>query len=65
MGMWAFNDNGEWFQFAWPAEWEGAHITTSKELLPIVIGCAVEGATWRGLTVRCLYDNAAVVAISS
>ena len=61
-GCGAFTDGGEWFQFRWPAEWEGVHIT-SKQLLPIVAACAVWGSLWQGCTVRCLCDNAAVVAI--
>ena len=61
-GCGALTDSGEWFQFRWPAEWEGVHIT-SKELLPIVAACAVWGHLWQGFTVRCLCDNAAVVAI--
>ena len=54
-----FNDSGEWFQFLWPAEWEGVH----KELLPILAACAVWGHLWQGCKVRCLCDNTAVVAI--
>ena len=61
-GCGAFTDGGEWFQYRWPGEWEGVHIT-SKELLPIVVACATWGNLWRGCTVRCLCDNAAVVAI--
>ena len=61
-GCGAFTDSGEWFQFRWPVEWEGVHIT-SKELLPIVVACAVWGSRWQGCIVRCLCDNAAVVAI--
>ena len=38
------------------------HITV-KELLPIVIGAAVWGSRWRGLTVSCRCDNVTVVAI--
>lgn len=45
-----------------PAEWERVHIIV-KELLPIFLGCAVWGWTWKGCTVRRLCDNAAVVAI--
>lgn len=33
------------------------------EFLSIVIACAVWGHQWRGATIRCLCDNAAVVAI--
>ena len=60
----AFSDVGEytWFQFRWPVEWGGVHIT-GKELLPIVVACAVWGSQWQGCTVRCLWDNAAAVAI--
>ena len=61
-GCGAFSDRGEWFQFRWPAEWEGVHIT-GKELLPIVVSCAVWGCQWQCCTIRCLCDNAAVVAI--
>ena len=34
-----------------------------KELLPIVIGAAVWGSQWKGVSVLCRCDNAAVVAI--
>ena len=34
-----------------------------KELLLIVLGVAVWGSRWKGLTVTCQCDNAAVVAI--
>ena len=61
-GCGAFAESGEWFQFCWPPEWEGVHITV-KELLPIVVACAVWGHLWPGCTVRCLCDNVAVVAI--
>lgn len=52
----------DWFQLHWPPGWEGVHIT-AKELLPIVIGCAIWGHEWKGETVPSLCDNAAVVAI--
>jgi len=42
--------------------WEEAHIT-AKELLPIVLACALWGKQWQGQTIKCLCDNAAVVAI--
>ena len=58
-GCGAFTDSGDWFQLQWRPGWEGVHIT----VLPIVIGCAVWGDWWKGETVRCLCDNAAVVAI--
>ena len=61
-GCGAFTSAGEWFHLALPESWNGIHITT-KELLPIVIGTALWGEQWRGKTVRCWCDNAAVVAI--
>ena len=61
-GCGAFTERGEWFQYRWPAEWESVHITV-KELLPIVVSVAVWGHSWRGCTIRCRCDNAAVVAI--
>ena len=61
-GCGAFMEEGYWFQFRWPAEWENVHIT-AKELLPIVVACAVWGDRWQRCTIRCLCDNAAVVAI--
>ncbi len=57
-GSGAFTSNGQWFQLEWPSDWEGIHIT-AKELLPI----AVWGNAWRGHTILCLCDNAAVVTI--
>ena len=61
-GCGAFTNRGQWFQFCWPAVWSDVHITV-KELLPIVLACAVWGCQWQGRTVRCQCDNAAVVAI--
>ena len=61
-GCGAFSSAGEWFQFRWPAAWAAVHITV-KELLPVVVACALWGESWRGKTVRCRCDNAAVVAI--
>ena len=61
-GCGAFNNKGQWFQLRWPAVWSDVHITV-KELLPIVVACAVWGRQWRGKAVRCRCDNAAVVAI--
>ena len=46
----------------WPTQWEDVHIT-AKELLPIIVASAVWGHQWRGCSVRCQCDNAAVVAI--
>lgn len=61
-GCGAFTSAGEWFQLEFPESWNDIHITV-KELLPIVIGAAVWGCQWKGLTVTCRCDNAAVVAI--
>ena len=64
-GSWgcvAYTSDSWWFQLRLPESWRDTHITV-KELLPIVIGAAVWGSTWRGLTVSCRCDNAAVVAI--
>ena len=61
-GCGAFNSGGEWFQFRWPPTWDRVHITT-KELLPIVVACAVWGHQWPGCSICILCDNAAVVAI--
>ena len=46
-GCGAYNSQGEWFQFQWPLAWVSIHITI-KELLPIVLSCAIWGGYWRG-----------------
>ena len=61
-GCGAFSSAGDWFQLPWPRSWDPIHITV-KELLPIVVACALWGRQWKGKTVRCRSDNAAVVAI--
>ena len=61
-GSWGCLYSGEWFQLELPSSWDGIHITM-KELLPIVIGAAVWGSQWKGVSVLCRCDNAAVVAI--
>ena len=61
-GCRAFISTGQWFQLQWVESWQSVHITV-KELVPIVVGCAVWGNNWRGKTLRCQCDNAAVVAI--
>ena len=61
-GCGAFNSFGQWFQMKWPSSWEGVHITF-KELLPVVVAVALWGHLWRGRTVLCRCDNAAVVSI--
>ena len=61
-GCGAFSSAGAWFQFQWPLAWDHIHIMV-KELLPVVVACAIWGRLWKGRTVRCLCDNAAVVSI--
>ena len=64
-GTWGgagFNSQGQWFQLQWPSVCYSIHITV-KELFPIVVASATWGKHWRGLTVKCVCDNAAVVAI--
>ncbi len=61
-GCGAFSSSGNWFQFAWPQVWLSVHITV-KELLPVIMACALWGHRWQGGTIRCRTDNAAVVAM--
>ena len=61
-GCGAFSDSGQWFQCEWQGSWSDVHIT-AKELLPVVLACALWGKEWQGKTVKCYSDNAAVVAI--
>ena len=64
-GLWgcgAFTASGKWFQFEWPDQWASIHITV-KELLPVVMSCALWGHRWKGESVLARSDNAAVVAI--
>ena len=62
MGVWAFSASGKWFQFEWPEQCASIHITI-KELLPVVMSCALWGHRWKGESVLARSDNAAVVAI--
>ena len=61
-GCGAFSSTGKWFQCSWPSTWASVHITV-KELVPVVIACALWGEELRGRTVEYRTDNAAVVAI--
>lgn len=61
-GCGAFTSTGCWFQLKFPDSWDDVHITV-KELLPIVLAAALWGHRWRGDSVCCRCDNAAVVAI--
>ena len=61
-GCGAFCSSGKWFQIQWPDSWAPIHITV-KELLPIVVACAVWGGSLKNLTIKVWCDNAAVVGI--
>ena len=61
-GCGAFLDDGKWFQISWQGFWSQVHLTV-KELLPVVVACAVWGRTTQGNSIRIRCDNAAVVAI--
>ena len=51
-----------WLQFAWPDQWGGRNITL-KELVPVVLACAVWGPLWFGARVVAHVDNEAAVAV--
>ena len=51
-----------WFQLKWVEPMASSHITV-KELAPIVVASAIWGSSWKGLTVKALCDNEAVVSI--
>ena len=61
-GCGVFTESGQWLQFKWPEVWESVNIMV-KELLPILLACAVWGKSLRGQAVQCFSDNAGVVAI--
>ncbi len=61
-GCGAYTSQGYLFQLPLPESWSDIHITV-KELLLIVLGVAVWGEWWQGMSVSCRCDNAAVVAI--
>ena len=61
-GCGAFTSTGQWFRCEWRGAWENEHIT-AKELLPVVIACALWGRRWQGQAIQCYCDNAAVVSI--
>ena len=49
-----------WFQFKWPEESLHHHITF-KELMAVLLACAVWGSAWHGSRVSCRCDNQAAV----
>ena len=53
-----------WFSLSWESCpcWAEVHISV-KELLPIVVSCAIWGRQMAGSHIRCLCDNAAVVVM--
>ena len=53
--------NGAWLQWKWPKEWHSVDIMT-KELVPVILACAVWGTHLQHKTVRFQSDNSAVVA---
>ena len=61
-GCGAFSGKGAWFQLPWCGAWEAVHITI-KELLPVVVACAIRGRVAKGGRIQCRTDNAAVVSI--
>ena len=52
----------KWFQLQWDPTLSQKSIA-AKELIPIVVACAVWGPTWEGQVVRCRSDNQTVVAV--
>ena len=58
-GAWS---QASWFQFQWPEESKDHHIAF-KELVAILLACAVWGDKWRGAQVRCHCDNQAAVQV--
>jgi hypothetical protein len=50
-----------WFQLQWPESWASITIAP-KELGPIVVAVTLWGPYWASKCIRCLCDNAAVVA---
>lgn len=56
--IWATN----WIQCEWQTTWVGKSIAL-KELLPIVLACAIWGASWSHKRIQVLCDNAAVIEI--
>lgn len=52
---------GKWLQLQWPTQWSTVHIM-SKELLPIVLSCAVWGPLLARHKVLFQCDNSSVIA---
>ena len=58
-GAWS---QDSWFQFQWPEESKHHHIAF-KELVAVLLACAVWGDKWRGARVKCHCDNQAAVQV--
>ena len=51
-----------WLQGQWPLEWESVNIMV-KELVPVVLACAMWGSQWSGHHVQFHIDNSSVVQV--
>ena len=60
----AYSSFNQWLQAQWLKCCSSVHITV-KELVPIVVACALWGDQWRAATVLCRCDNVAVVSTES
>ena len=49
-----------WLQWQWPSQWSAQHIAV-KELVPIVLACALWGRSWQYRHVLVWCDNMAIV----
>ena len=56
--------DNKWLQLEWPEEWRARSIA-AKELVPIVLACAVWGEQWQGKTVLVWCDNQIITGLSS
>ena len=63
-GAWGYGAvwGKQWLQGQWIDSWDQVNIAT-KELVPVVVGCAVWGAHWRQKVVLNQCDNMAVVDV--
>jgi len=52
-GCGAFASMGKWLQCEWQGVWEETRIT-AKELLPVVLACAIWGQQWQGQMISVL-----------
>ena len=60
-GAWCGN---QWLQYKWPQTGSFGDLPiTQKEVLPVVLACAVWGEQWSGQTVQAYYDNEAAVSV--